>query len=82
MILHSAEAAVQKAGNPYTVKEGDTLFDIAQAYYNDGNQWQKIAQDPANKGKIENGRRTRPRECPCQLRDPRIQCLPEKLTSH
>jgi LysM repeat protein len=33
MILHSAEAAVQKAGNPYTVKEGDTLFDIAQAYY-------------------------------------------------
>ena len=52
MILHSAEAAVQKAGNPYTVKEGDTLFDIAQAYYNDGNQWQKIAQDPANKGKI------------------------------
>jgi len=26
------------------VQSGDTLFDIAQAYYGDGNEWQKIAQ--------------------------------------
>jgi nucleoid-associated protein YgaU len=26
----------------YTVQSGDTLFDIAQAYYGDGNQYQKI----------------------------------------
>lgn len=52
LALHTAEAAVQKEGNPYTVKEGDTLFDIAQAYYNDGTKWQQIANDPANKGKI------------------------------
>ena len=44
MVLHTAEAAVQKQGNSYTVQSGDTLFDIAQAYYKDGNQWQKIAQ--------------------------------------
>lgn len=31
----------------YTVKEGDTLFDIAQKYYNDGYQFTVIAQ--ANK---------------------------------
>lgn len=43
MMLHTAEAAVQKMGNPYTVQSGDTLFDIAQAYYGDGNQWRKIA---------------------------------------
>jgi nucleoid-associated protein YgaU len=52
VFLHSAEAAVQKEGNPYTVKEGDTLFDIAQAYYGDGAKWQQIANDPANKSKI------------------------------
>ena len=44
LVLNSAEAAVQKGANPYTVQSGDTLFDIAQAYYGDGNQWQKIAQ--------------------------------------
>jgi nucleoid-associated protein YgaU len=44
LVLQSSEAAVQKQGNPYTVQSGDTLFDIAQAYYGDGNQWQKIAQ--------------------------------------
>lgn len=27
----------------YTVKEGDTLFDIAQKYYSDGYQYQKLA---------------------------------------
>ncbi len=27
----------------HTVQNGDLLFDIAQAYYGDGNQWQKIA---------------------------------------
>jgi nucleoid-associated protein YgaU len=26
----------------YTVQSGDTLFDIAQAYYGDGNQYEKI----------------------------------------
>jgi nucleoid-associated protein YgaU len=52
MVLYTAEAAVQKEGNPYTVKEGDTLFDIAAAYYGDGAKWQQIANDPANKGKI------------------------------
>lgn len=30
LVLHSAEATVQKEGNPYTVKSGDTLYDIAQ----------------------------------------------------
>jgi nucleoid-associated protein YgaU len=44
LLLHSAEATVQKEGNPYTVKSGDTLYDIAQAYYGDGNRWQEIAQ--------------------------------------
>lgn len=37
---------VKKQGNPptgHTVEAGDTLFDIAQAYYGDGNKWQKIA---------------------------------------
>ncbi len=28
----------------YTVQARDTLFTIAQHYYNDGNQWNKIAQ--------------------------------------
>lgn len=29
----------------YTVKEGDTLFTIAQKYYSDGNQYTKIAEE-------------------------------------
>ncbi len=36
----------RKQGNPpttHTVEDRDTLFDIAQAYYGDGNQWRKIA---------------------------------------
>ncbi|WP_375504476.1 LysM peptidoglycan-binding domain-containing protein [uncultured Nostoc sp.] len=36
----------EKQGNPpttHTVKDGDTLFDIAQAYYGDGNQWHRIS---------------------------------------
>jgi 5'-nucleotidase len=36
-----------KQGNPpttHTVKDGDLLFDIAQAYYGDGNQWEKISK--------------------------------------
>jgi len=44
LVLHSAEATVRKEGNPYTVKSGDTLYDIAQAYYGDGNRWQEIGQ--------------------------------------
>ncbi len=34
----------------YTVKEGDTLFDIAQKYYNDGYKYTEIA----NTNKLEN----------------------------
>lgn len=36
----------RKQGNPpttHTVENGDLLFDIAQAYYGDGNQWHKIS---------------------------------------
>ena len=36
-----------KQGNAptdFTVLNGDTLFEIAKAYYSDGNQWHKIAQ--------------------------------------
>jgi 5'-nucleotidase/UDP-sugar diphosphatase len=36
----------RKQGNPpttHTVENGDILFDIAQVYYGDGNQWPKIA---------------------------------------
>ena len=32
----------------YTVKAGDTLFQIAQQFYGDGNQWQKIASANGN----------------------------------
>ena len=28
----------------YTVQSGDTLYSLAQRFYGDGNQWQKIAQ--------------------------------------
>ncbi|GAX43974.1 hypothetical protein NIES4075_49890 [Tolypothrix sp. NIES-4075] len=41
----------RKQGNPpttHTVEAGDTLFDIAQAYYGDGNQWQKISAANGN----------------------------------
>ena len=51
LVLNSAEAAVQKQGDPptdYLVKDGDTLFDIAQAYYGDGNLYTKIQE--ANQG--------------------------------
>ena len=40
-----------KQGNPpttHTVKEGDQLFDIAKAYYGDGNQWQKVSSANAD----------------------------------
>jgi 5'-nucleotidase len=36
----------KKQGNPpttHTVENGDLLFDIAQAYYGDGNKWKKIS---------------------------------------
>ncbi|MBE9224894.1 LysM peptidoglycan-binding domain-containing protein [Phormidium sp. LEGE 05292] len=35
-----------KQGNPpttHTVEKDDILFDIAQVYYGDGNQWPKIS---------------------------------------
>ncbi len=41
----------KKQGNPpttHTVKNGDLLFDIAQAYYDDGNQWKKISRANGN----------------------------------
>ena len=37
----------RQQGNPptnHTIERGDTLFDIAQAYYGDGNQWYTIAE--------------------------------------
>ena len=36
-----------KQGDPpttHTVKDGDLLFDLAQAYYGDGNKWKKISE--------------------------------------
>lgn len=41
----------RKQGNPpttHTVENGDILFDIAQVYYSDGNQWPKIAAANGN----------------------------------
>jgi predicted chitinase len=41
----------RKQGDPpatHTVESGDTLFDIAQAYYGDGNQWTKISAANGN----------------------------------
>ncbi|MDJ0575077.1 MAG: LysM domain-containing protein [Xenococcaceae cyanobacterium MO_234.B1] len=41
----------RKQGDPPTihaVETGDTLFDIAQAYYGDGNQWPKISAANGN----------------------------------
>ncbi len=41
----------KKQGNPpteHTVEAGDILYNIAQAYYGDGNQWQKIAAANGN----------------------------------
>ena len=32
----------------HTVEAGDTLWDIAQVYYGDGNQWHKIAAANGN----------------------------------
>ncbi|MEQ9233658.1 LysM peptidoglycan-binding domain-containing protein [Coleofasciculus sp. E2-BRE-01] len=32
----------------HTVKSGDTLFKIAEQYYGDGNQWNKIASANGN----------------------------------
>lgn len=48
------QADVAKSNLPgqYTVKAGDTLFDIAQKYYNDGNQFPEIMK--ANKLTDEN----------------------------
>lgn len=40
-----------KQGNPpttHTVKDGDQLFEIAKAYYGDGNKWEKIAKANGN----------------------------------
>jgi 5'-nucleotidase / UDP-sugar diphosphatase len=28
--------------NMHTIQNGDTLFDLAQAYYNDGSKWTEI----------------------------------------
>ena len=42
---------VRKQGTPptiHTVETGDTLFDIAQVYFDDGNQWPKISAANGN----------------------------------
>lgn len=41
------DVAPENLPGKYTAKEGDTLFDLAQTYYNDGTQYSKIAE--ANK---------------------------------
>ncbi len=43
----TADVSKDNLPGKYTVKEGDTLFDIAQNYYGDGYQYPKIAE--ANK---------------------------------
>ncbi|MEW5847949.1 MAG: peptidoglycan-binding protein [Myxococcota bacterium] len=39
-----------KAGSTYTVRKGDTLWDISRKAYGDGNRWREIAD--ANKAKV------------------------------
>ncbi len=41
----TADVSPDNLPGNYTVKDGDTLFKIAQAYYNDGYQYQKIADE-------------------------------------
>lgn len=41
----------RRQGDPpttHTVEEGDILYDLAQVYYGDGNQWPKIAAANGN----------------------------------
>lgn len=47
---HTAETVSQTPSrqNKYTVKQGDTLFGIAQKVYGDGNQWRIILQKNSN----------------------------------
>ncbi|OGS25952.1 MAG: hypothetical protein A2297_05270 [Elusimicrobia bacterium RIFOXYB2_FULL_48_7] len=47
------EAAAQSGPKTHTVKEGESLPELAQKYYNDSSQWKKIYD--ANKNKIERG---------------------------
>ena len=51
--------AVQGAttGQTYTVKKGDTLWNIAKKYYGDGRKWRKILE--ANTDKVKNPRTMR-----------------------
>jgi nucleoid-associated protein YgaU len=42
----------RKMATKHTIKDSDTLFKLAEAYYGDGNQWQKIKN--ANPGINEN----------------------------
>jgi nucleoid-associated protein YgaU len=46
------EAATQSQGQTYTVESGDSLWAIAQKFYGDGSQWQRIYN--ANRDKISN----------------------------
>ncbi len=64
----------RKQGNPptiHTVETGDTLFNIAQAYYGDGNQWQKIS---AVNGNIQ----PQSLQIGQQLQIPAVDSLPPK----
>jgi len=46
----SAQATDAKAGWPkaHTIAAGDTLFSLAKKYYDDGSEWERIAE--ANQG--------------------------------
>jgi nucleoid-associated protein YgaU len=50
-LITKEKTMANKQGNPpttHTVENGDLLFDIAQAYYGDGNQWKKISEANGN----------------------------------
>jgi 5'-nucleotidase len=44
----AASVGNSAAGNSYTVKKGDTLWQIAASHYGDGKKWREIAS--ANPG--------------------------------
>jgi predicted chitinase len=50
-LISKIKNMARKQGDPpttHTVEAGDTLFDIAQIYYSDGNEWPKIAAANGN----------------------------------
>ena len=46
------EEKLKTSSTTYEIKRGDTLFDIAQYHYKDGNKWRKIFN--ANKKVLKN----------------------------